>query len=341
MKFLIKFIIFLLIIALLIWFAFSIGVVVRLILIASILAYLLNPLANVLEARGIGRTIATALVFIGIISIVVMFIVIGLPLITEEIISVKKDLQAGQGSEKLNRIITAAESRLEILGIKDFDIMQKARDIMIQAGDKIFNYILDVMSLITTLIIIPFISFFMVKDSRLINRQLIRMVPNRLFEFTINLIHKMDLQFGNYIRGQLLESCIIALLSSIALWTLDVDYFLILGAFAGLANLVPYVGPIVGAIPPILTSLFQTGNLATAGYILLAFVIIQLIDNGVLKPVVVGKSVDLHPLMVLLAVIIGGKFFGVLGMVLSIPVTGFVKIIIQESMINFRKYRFL
>jgi putative permease len=339
-SFWIKLTIFILIISGIVWFAYLVGALVRVIIIAAILAYLLNPLANWIECRGINRSLATIAIFVAMISLISVFLVIVMPLIVNEVKTAQQSLATGQANVQLNKMIADLEHKLTYVGIHNFNIMEKIRGFFITAGKRVFNYLLDMVSIITNLIIIPFFSFFMLKDSRYIKKQFILMIPNRFFEFTINLLDKMDIQFGNYIRGQLLESTIIGILSIAALWMLNVDYFILLGAFAGLINIVPYVGPIIGTIPPILASLYATGNLATAGYIALAFVIIQLIDNGMLKPVVVGKSVDLHPLMVLIAVIIGGKFFGILGMILSIPVTGFIKIIIHESMINFRKYRF-
>lgn len=336
----IKLIIFLLIIAAFLWFAFSIGALIRVIVIAAIFAYLITPLANWVEGRGVNRSLATIGIFLGIISLIVIFLIILMPPIIEEVKSAQRSLSSGQANEKMRSMVSSLEQKLTYLGIHDFNIIEKVRGFMISAGQRIFTYLLDAVTIITNLIIIPFFSFFMVKDSRNIKKQFIRMVPNRFLEFTINLLNKMDVQLGNYIRGQLLESAIVAALTIAALWLLNVDYEILLGTFAGLINIVPYVGPIIGAIPAILASLYETGNLVSVGYIALAFLFVQLIDNGILKPVVVGKSVDLPPLIILLAVIVGGKFFGILGMILSIPVTGFIKIIIQESMINFRKYRF-
>lgn len=336
----VKAIIFLILSAGILWLAFYIGSLVKLVVISALLAYILTPLVNYLESRGMGRTIATTVAFLGIISFVGIFVVLLLPLITDEIRSAQASLNSVQASDKIVGIKKLVEEKLAFLGIHDFNVMDKINQVMLNTGKKLFGYLLDAVSLVTNLVIIPFISFFLVKDSRNIKKQFIGMVPNRFFEFTLNLLHKMDLQLGNYIRGQLLDTLFIGILSITALWFLDVKYFIIIGAFAGLANLIPYIGPIVGAVPAILISLFETGDPATAGYIALAFLFVQLIDNGIIKPVVVAKSVNLHPLLVLLVVIIGGKFFGILGMILSIPLTGFLKVIVRESMINFRKYRF-
>jgi len=323
-----------------VWFAFSIGTIVRMVIISFIVAYLLSPLINSIESRGVERTLATVTVFFVILIVAGCFFFLVLPTIIDEIRAAQQSLTTGQASDRLYRIKDAFEDKLAFIGIRDLDIMGQLSGYFVNLSNEIFRYLLNAFSLATNLIVIPFISFFLAKDIRLIKKQFIRMVPNRFFEFTLNVFHKMDVQLGNYIRGQLLESAIVGGLSIIALWLLNVDYYIVLGTFAGILNIIPYIGPVVGVIPPILVSLYETGDLALAGYIILFFTIVQLIDNGVLKPVVVGGSVDIHPLLILLAVIIGGKFFGILGMILSIPATGFLKVIIQESTSNLRKYRF-
>ncbi|KKL10194.1 hypothetical protein LCGC14_2558280, partial [marine sediment metagenome] len=153
------------------------------------------------------------------------------------------------------------------------------------------------------------------------------------------LIHKTDRQLGGYIRGQLIDSAIIGTLSGFALWYLDVKYFIIIGIFTGIANLVPFLGPIVGAIPAVIVALIDTGGLSKPAAVVAAFTLVQIIDNAAVKPIVVAKMVSLHPIVVLLAVIIGGKFFGIMGMLVSIPVVGITKVIVQETVTNVRKYQ--
>jgi putative permease len=165
-------------------------------------------------------------------------------------------------------------------------------------------------------------------------------VPNRYFEFALTLLHKTDQQLGGYLRGTFLDSLIIGVLSVIALLILKVKYAVLLGLFAGLANMVPFIGPIFGAIPAILVVMLDGGGMGRALSVVLAFLVVQFFDNSVVKPVVVARMVSLHPIVVLLAVIVGGKFFGVLGMFLSVPFTSIIKVIIEETVRNFRKYRF-
>ncbi|NOX37431.1 MAG: AI-2E family transporter [Calditrichaeota bacterium] len=321
-------------------FLMSIGELVRLVIIAALLAYILEPLASFLESRGLSRVMATAVIFIGIISAIALFVFLLLPTITHEIRSIQAGIQSGKATQLIQNLENFLQTRLAFLGLQNLNLSEKVHQVMVNFGNQIFNYLLNIVSLITNLVIIPFIIFFLIKDGREIKRNLIRLVPNKYFEFSLNLLHKMDMQLGNYLRGQFLDALIVGILSILALWLLDVKYFVLIGAFAGLANLIPYVGPIAGALPAIAVVILESGDMIRIVYIAIAFAIVQLIDNVLVQPLVVAKTVNMHPLVVMFVVIIGGKFFGVLGMLLSVPATGVLKVVIQESIANFRKYRF-
>ena len=124
------------------------------------------------------------------------------------------------------------------------------------------------------------------------------------------------------------------------LWTLDVRYFLLIGIFAGLANLVPYVGPIAGVVPAVIVSVLETGDVTKALMVIAGYVGLKLLDDVLVQPLVVSRGVNLHPLFVLLSILVGGNLFGILGMLLAVPCAGFVRVVLQESVATFRKYRF-
>lgn len=330
----------LLFIAGLVAFLVSIGELVRLFIVAALFAYILDPVASYLESRGWSRLMATVVVFVGIIASVGFFIFLLLPVIGREIKAIQAGIVSGQAEQMLNHLESALESKLAFLGVQNLQLEEKVRQLTQSLGNHLFSFLMNAVSLITSLVIIPFIIFFLLKDGREIKKSVISLVPNRYFEFSLNVLHKMDKQLGNYLRGQFMDALIIGILSILALRILHVKYFILIGAFAGLANLVPYVGPIAGAIPAIIVSLMETGDFIRVIYIALAFAIVKLIDDTLVQPLVVAKTVSLHPLLVLMVVIIGGKFFGVLGMLLSVPTTAVLKVVIQESVVNFRKYRF-
>ncbi len=317
--------------AALIIFLVSIGELVRLVIIAALLAYILEPLASFLESRGFSRVAATAIIFLGILSTVALFIFLLLPTISHEIRSIQAGIQSGKATQLIQNLEHFIQTRLAFLGMQNLNLIEKAHQMMVNLGNQIFDYLLNIVSLITNLVIIPFIIFFLIKDGREIKRNFIRLVPNKYFEFSLNLLHKMDMQLGNYLRGQFLDALIVGILSILALWLLEVKYFVLIGAFAGLANLIPYVGPVAGALPAILVVILESGDMIRIVYIAIAFAVVQLIDNVLVQPLVVAKTVNMHPLVVMFVVIIGGKFFGVLGMLLSVPTAGVIKVVIQVS----------
>jgi putative permease len=165
-------------------------------------------------------------------------------------------------------------------------------------------------------------------------------VPNRYFEFALDLLYKMDRQLGGFLRSQFFDAVIFGALSTVLLWALDVRYFLFIGVFAGLANLIPYVGPVAGVVPAVIVSLLETGDITKPLMVIGGYIALKLLDDVLVQPWVVSRGVNLHPMFVLLSILIGGNLFGILGMLLAVPCAGFLRVVLQESVATFRKYRF-
>ncbi len=303
---------------------------VQLLIISALLAYVLDPVVSRMEGRGMSRTVATVLLFMVSGFMASVFAVFSMPVISSEFVDMREGFDPEKTRLLLAKIDTFIRNELSFLGLQDLSLTGSMAQTFIDYGKALFQNLRSVVSVFSSLIITPFVVFFLLKDGRQIKKGLISLVPNRYFEFFLNLIYKMDQQLGNYLRGQFLDAFIIGVLSTIALLLLDVKYALLIGTFAGFANLIPYIGPLCGAAVAVLVSLLETGDLLQVVYIALAFGIVQLIDNVFVQPNVVAKTVNLSPLVVLFVVIIGGRFFGVLGMLLSVPVTGILKVLFQE-----------
>ena len=168
---------------------------------------------------------------------------------------------------------------------------------------------------------------------------LIERVPNRYFEMTLNVMHKIRRQLVGYLKGWILDSFIIGLLSILGLSILGVHYSVIIGIIAGIANLVPYLGPIVGAGLAIVVSLTQQGDFGMVGPIIIMSVIIRMIDDFIVQPLCFAKSVDMHPLTVILLLLIGHQMMGVGGMLLAIPLATIIKVSAIESFWGLKNYR--
>jgi predicted PurR-regulated permease PerM len=145
--------------------------------------------------------------------------------------------------------------------------------------------------------------------------------------------------FSNYIRGQLLDACIVGVLSTIALTIIGVDYAVIIGIISGICNMIPYIGPMVGTVLAAIMGLLS-GEPIMILWAIIAMVIVQQIDNNLLAPKIVGDSVGLHPVFTMLAILIGGNIGGLIGMLIAVPITASAKILISkwyEANIDYKK----
>lgn len=196
-----------------------------------------------------------------------------------------------------------------------------------------------VVSGIMLVVIVPFVAFFFLKEGRRITHGMIELVPNGYFEITLNLMHSINNSIGGYIRGQLLAVSVVALLSVSGLYLIEMPYALPVGVVAGLANMIPYLGPLIGIISASVVALATLGGTAMVTKVVLLFLFIQIVDNVLVQPIVVAKSVDLHPLVVIVVVMIGSDLWGMVGMLVAVPVTGILKVSGQTIYEGLKGYR--
>ena len=198
----------------------------------------------------------------------------------------------------------------------------------------------QLLSGLTLFIIVPFVLFFFLGEGRTIKRAIIELVPNRYFELVLNLLHRIDRQLGSYMRGMVMSVMIVSLLSSTGLYIIGLEHFLLIGLLAGLANVIPYLGPLIGIIAGVVAAVLQYSALSFGVVIpvIIVFAIVQLVDNIFIAPMVVGRSVNLHPLLVIFAVFAGSELFGAVGMLLAVPTTAVIKVSVRTIYEGWRGY---
>jgi len=170
-------------------------------------------------------------------------------------------------------------------------------------------------------ILVPFFAFFMLRDMpRLIAWGMDRLPPQHV-ETSLAVWRELNVVIGRYIRGVVFDGLVVGALATLGLWAARVPYPLLLGAFAGLANIVPFVGPLLSAAAAGLVVVLTPGQgLAGIGRVVLLFLVIKVLDDTIIQPFTIGRSVHLHPALLLGSVVIGSHAFGVLGMIIAIPV---------------------
>jgi putative permease len=319
----------------------GIGGVANILVIAALLAYILDPLATSLEVRGLSRTAATIVLFLSMGAVIATLAFLLTPVVIDQVQSLQSGSSSEQASVAVARMQSLIRSKIGFLGLQDFNLADAIQRVKGYINERVVDFVLnDSLALLIELVTIPFIMFFLIKDGREIKKRAVSLVPNRYFEFALDLIYKMDRQLGNYMRGQFMDAMIFGMLATLAMWLLNVKYFLFIGVFAGLANLIPFVGPIAGLLPAVIVTVLDTGDAKRAVFVILTFACLKIIDDVIVQPLAVGKTVNLHPMVVAIAILVGGHLFGILGMLLAVPCTGFLKVVFMESIVTFRKYRF-
>ena len=175
------------------------------------------------------------------------------------------------------------------------------------------------------------IAFYLLQDKAhfltFTHRVLRYILKEHHYEYVKDLGQDIDAILSGYIRGEVIDAIIIVILTSGALLAIQLDFAIIIGIIAGIFNLIPYFGPIVGFVLAIIIGLLDA-NPMKALYGAIAILIIQQIDGWFIVPKVVGECVKLHPVVVLLAILIGGNLFGLIGMLLAVPVAAFIRVLL-------------
>jgi predicted PurR-regulated permease PerM len=170
-------------------------------------------------------------------------------------------------------------------------------------------------------ILVPFFAFFLLRDMHRLIAAVMDRLPPQHVETSVAVWRELNGVIGRYIRGVVLDGLVVGALASLGLWAAGVPYPLLLGAFAGLANVVPFVGPLLSTVAAGLVVVLTPGQgLAGVVRVALLFLVIKVLDDTVIQPLTIGRSVHLHPALLLGSVVVGSHALGVLGMIIAVPV---------------------
>lgn len=299
-------------------------------LLAFTISFLLHPIVNFLSHRGIPRAFASILAFFSIIGSSAVIIIYKLPFFSQQFTNLRDQFPAY--TQATTKMIENWQSHLEtqFTFMKNVNISSHLEKYLSSFGQALLQDIPSALTQsFTILLLAPLFAFFIVKSEFGLTRQLYPLVPNQFFEMFLELHYKISNQIGVFIRGRLLEALIIGSLVGLVLLFFNVPFALPLTVFAGLANLVPYVGPIVASAAIFLVTLINGFDSTQIVIIIGLFYCTQIIDGFILVPVLMARIVNLHPLTVVIIIIAGAQFMGVLGMIISIPLANALKISIM------------
>lgn len=212
--------------------------------------------------------------------------------------------------DKLDQLILGMESSMENMLVRVIGRITKIVDIII------------------LLTVIPVLVFYFLKDFTQMKLFFKRFIPKKYLARCSLALHAADEKLGSYIRGQLLISLIVTGASYLVFYILHLNYALLLAIILGITNIIPYFGPIIGAVPAVVLTLAVSTKLAII--VLIAIFIIQLLESNFLAPYIVGKSIDIHPVAIIFVLLLGGKLGGVIGMIGAVPILTIMKVIVEQ-----------
>lgn len=184
---------------------------------------------------------------------------------------------------------------------------------------------------LTWLLLVPPLTFFLLQEGQNMRQEFLKLVPNRYFESFYLVSTDITNAISDYLRAKLLEALLVGLVVMAGLWLIHAPYPAVLGVIAGVTNIIPYLGPLVGAAPGLLIVAFSEHSTAGLLGMTLVYLIANVLDSVYFFPVVVAKLVRLHPLILTAVVIAGQQYYGLIGMLISIPIASAIKVILQET----------
>jgi putative permease len=308
------------------------------ILLSLVLSFLLEPVVSFIE-RKTGNRISSIFIVYTLCAILLYLL---MQLIIPQWQSAWNSLQAD-----LPRYVTGMISYLKDLGLRieneapfidTADLVERGRLL----GKEVINAVIvstpqSALRIGGLFLIVPLFTFFFLRDGSRILRSCISLAPNRTFEMVHDLSYLITRQLSHFIRGRIIEATIIGCVIFIGLSFTDIRYTGFLAVFAGVTNLIPYIGPLIGMVPGILIALVDLGIGGQFWWIIIVYFFIAqvIVDNFILIPVLISRYSNLHPLWVIIAIVLGGNVYGILGMVIGVPIVSTLKIIFVEI----RQYR--
>ncbi len=338
------------------WFFSNIFIYV---IISLVVSAILRPLVNTLNRRlifniEVPRFLSIFVSFIAFVSLIALFVFLFIPLLSEQ---VRIFTELIRSETFMGKIFTPL-SRLEEMLIR-YDLTSESEGFLIESAKSAFSsLILEIKyaeiftnvisitgSLLVGILAVIFITFFLLYEKGLIKQNMIKMIPNRYFEVSIAALYKIEKLLSNYMFGLIIQMISIFTIAFVGLSIFGIKYAASIALFAAVINLIPYLGPLLGAFFGIFVAISTSAQLVNNNELLFmvikvigVFSVVQLTDNMVLQPLIFSKSVKAHPLEIFIIIFAGATLAGIPGMIAAIPVYTIVRVTAIEVHKGYKSY---
>jgi predicted PurR-regulated permease PerM len=340
-----------------IWLLATVGSLLGPFFLALGLAYVLFPLVRKIERRGVGRGLAIALLFLPLLVGIGLLVAFGVPALgrqigdlingapraLESLVAWAERMQAKLVQRDLPFIDEQAlvaklhsirpEAVLAYLQGRQAQIARSVWGTLVGAGRGV-GLLLNVLGY---LFLAPILIYYLLRDWEGIHASAVGLIPLHMRPGMVAFFREYDRLLAGYIRGNLLESAIVGTLTFLGLWALGIPFALLLGVTAAVFNLIPYIGLILTLIPALGVALFTGDILMSMLKVGLVFALVQSLDGAIIGPKVVGDSVELHPVWVILSISVFGFFWGLVGLLLAVPLAVLVKMLLGVAVARYRR----
>lgn len=309
-------------------FLYAIREVLAVVFISLVFASAVDPWVDKLQRFRVPRAVTIVMLFVVAIAIIVMSIALLVPPITTEIAQIA--IQFGPAYEKVLESLAAFQVSSTAAGFGDSveKSLNSFADALTRLTSGIFVGITGVFGGIFSLIGFFMLTFYLTVEERGMKKFVSSISPAKYQPYLVQKIHQIQFKMGAWFRGQLILSLAVGLVTYIGLLILGVDYALVLALLAGVFEFVPYVGPIVSAIPAVFLAFPQSPGKALA--VLILYLVIQQLENQVLVPKIMQRAVGLNPVVVIIVMLIGAKLGGLLGILLAVPTATILSIFLED-----------
>ncbi len=310
-------------------------------IVAGLFFYFLVGIVDFLEKRLKGkRTLAVAITLIGLVLIfTLVFSILG-PVLGEQITSLVNSMPS-----------IAKEFQKQAFAVRDTLLQNEFFARFMEENDEMFrnlttnitSYLGDlfgniassfgqvvgfVTSAVITIVVIPFMLLYMLLDGKRLPDAIVKLLPSSYEKETRHILHDMHETVRSYVNAQLLVAFFVGITSLIGLWIIDVDYAILLALFMMVTNIIPYVGPFLGAAPAVVVAFIQ--DPIKVLWVIVVIIIVQQIESNVISPLIQGKSLKVHPLTIIIVLLVAGNLAGIIGMLIAVPFYAVAKTVVQN-----------
>jgi predicted PurR-regulated permease PerM len=295
-------------------------------------AYLFEPIVRFIEKFKIKRPYAIIILYLILILIMYLAIRYVIPELINNLTKLVSDvpLYANNIMKKIDGIRSKMHNSMmpkSFNSIIDKNI-HRGENFIIGFINSILNGMTHAVSKVLDIILIPIITFYILKDGRSIKQGINNAIPKRYRHIIMGIGSDVNLVMSQFIHSQLIVGLFVGTLTTIAMMALKIELALFIGIIAGVGEIIPYFGPILSGIPAIMLAYLDYPMKAV--WVLVIIILIQQVEGNIISPKVMGDSLGVHPLIVMFSIIIGGKYFGIIGMLMAVPVACILKVLLTR-----------